>query len=1244
MAGQGVIGIALNIDYQKALQQMTNDFNRALTQISNESKKNSYAADMKTQIEAVKSEVKGLSDEFRSEFQKINSQQINSDNFNEFKTKVTKDFDDIEKKFASVNTKIYNLRKQLGLLDGSDFATGMKKQFDDISQSVLNTYKGLEEIVGLTKVSNKSPVVKLDESTIGEYKKTLGMINKLYSEASKTPTGNWGQMGKELKVQEDLLREQIALYDKRKAKLSSMDPSASGYKELENELVRIQIKANEAAVKIQNIFKIANSKGFKPALGDGTEALITRADSFIDEISGFENKVRGMIQANKEAQDSLKQTQETFSTFQIKDGAVHIPVDIATKSEDLKNRIQGIVQELKTYADKNPVIAKVKLTLDGGSSKGYKTNADVAKQLEDGQGEPAVDISKAIKRTYTQAVREAERTAKDSIKAIQAIFDGSPVKITPNKEAFTSELSNMVNSSLGKIAKDSMGLSVNGELEKLIANLREVSTTLSGNGNFKFGLDEGSIERITAAIQNMADMIQRAFGVASNSDISAQWSTIEGKFKSVAKENGVIDARFSKNKEAMRELAVEYKKYLDMGGSKKLSELTNDTNTVKKLTGYYQELGRAANEADQKQEQSKKKSSSTKVSSEEKEAVKGVTAQNKNLEDQAVKTGTALDNEGKKAQSASEKFRKLAKEKGAAVVANRELAKAAKETADALEKEARIRKETGTKTGKGAVDSGAYATNALAWKKGIEQSLLSSGTYEEVYGSQIKQAANGVVTFKAYVKELKGEWQALTATVDSFGNITSPKIQAASEKQVLSIERAKSAWEKYVNAMASEGVEPNSFNRSELEEYIQTILKAEESLDKFKIKKVELGNTGKLAITSEFKDADGRVKTFIANFSSIDDIIDETTGSVKNLAQALESAFASSKLAVSKGGDQSSVLSRYEEIYTIAQKLGNLDLKIAGLDATKNSNQIEVLTAQYRELEGVYTRLVGEFFKDADVGKLPMDSIQELNGIFEAVKKQIDEIDSKLKDSQTNFAKGFGIKAQEAFSKFELKYQGNSNWSQVADDMDRLKRSIAGIDSQDKLNEFKQNLSDIAVKLNNMGKDNKLGTVLNSGTAFKDINQVRANIDSLFASIGKVDGKSIRVSGIDKLVANVKTTNGEIHKMSVSLDSNGFARFVDNGIVQFGRLKTAVEGVFNGIFGYFRYYLSPYMLVSYTRRAIEKIKEVDAAMTELKKVSDASAGEISAYFDDAVVSAKKLGSSVNEMIRATADWQRMGME
>ena len=354
---------------------------------------------------------------------------------------------------------------------------------------------------------------------------------------------------------------------------------------------------------------------------------------------------------------------------------------------------------------------------------------------------------------------------------IQKAFKDVPVTLKPDTDAFKADLKEMINDSLKAIAEDTTGLKVNEELEKLVTNLKEVSTSLSGNENFKFGLDEASIERITTAIRDMADMIQRAFGVASNDDIAAQWTAIESKFKGVAGEEGKLLKGNKEHKIAIQELAVEYKKYLDMGGKNDLSELTAHKQTVKNIATEYENLGKAAQEAAQKQEKVTKKPASTKVSSEEAEAIKGVTKQNKNLETQAGKTGTALDNEGKSAQSAAEKFRKLAKEKGAAVVANRELAKAAKETADALEREAKARKSGAGKTNKNAVDGDVYESNSLAWQKNIKQSLLDGGNYEEVYGGQLSRLESGVVKYTASVRDSEGAWKKLTATISDSGEI-----------------------------------------------------------------------------------------------------------------------------------------------------------------------------------------------------------------------------------------------------------------------------------------------------------------------------------------------------------------------------------------------------------------------------------------------------------------------------------------
>jgi len=65
-------------------------------------------------------------------------------------------------------------------------------------------------------------------------------------------------------------------------------------------------------------------------------------------------------------------------------------------------------------------------------------------------------------------------------------------------------------------------------------------------------------------------------------------------------------------------------------------------------------------------------------------------------------------------------------------------------------------------------------------------------------------------------------------------------------------------------------------------------------------------------------------------------------------------------------------------------------------------------------------------------------------------------------------------------------------------------------------------------------------------------------------------------------------------------------------------------------------------IVYQIKRIPEEVIKVNSAMVELNKVSNASANEIKNYFNEAADSAKDLGSSISDMINATADWSRLG--
>lgn len=71
-----------------------------------------------------------------------------------------------------------------------------------------------------------------------------------------------------------------------------------------------------------------------------------------------------------------------------------------------------------------------------------------------------------------------------------------------------------------------------------------------------------------------------------------------------------------------------------------------------------------------------------------------------------------------------------------------------------------------------------------------------------------------------------------------------------------------------------------------------------------------------------------------------------------------------------------------------------------------------------------------------------------------------------------------------------------------------------------------------------------------------------------------------------------------------------------------------------------------YAFTSKVRQAImqipKEVVKIDTAMTELRKVSTASANEISNYFDTAADSAYKYGQAIDEVINSTASWTRLG--
>lgn len=67
-----------------------------------------------------------------------------------------------------------------------------------------------------------------------------------------------------------------------------------------------------------------------------------------------------------------------------------------------------------------------------------------------------------------------------------------------------------------------------------------------------------------------------------------------------------------------------------------------------------------------------------------------------------------------------------------------------------------------------------------------------------------------------------------------------------------------------------------------------------------------------------------------------------------------------------------------------------------------------------------------------------------------------------------------------------------------------------------------------------------------------------------------------------------------------------------------------------------------YDLINVGRQIVTNINDIDTALTELRKVSDATEQRLTANFKNSADTAKELGATISDVISATADWSRMG--
>ena len=144
---------------------------------------------------------------------------------------------------------------------------------------------------------------------------------------------------------------------------------------------------------------------------------------------------------------------------------------------------------------------------------------------------------------------------------------------------------------------------------------------------------------------------------------------------------------------------------------------------------------------------------------------------------------------------------------------------------------------------------------------------------------------------------------------------------------------------------------------------------------------------------------------------------------------------------------------------------------------------------------------------------------------------------------------------------------------------------------------------------------------------------------------GTIQNEHFAKSGT-QMAYEVRTADDVIQSFTITLNKEGEAvRELVNEtpyVSNFTKAMQAFQGKFLELSRYMASSFSIYRLVSFFRSGIQVVRDLDEAMTELKKVSEDASSALENFKFQSFEVAKQVGSTGSAIIQSAADWERLG--
>jgi TP901 family phage tail tape measure protein len=419
---------------------------------------------------------------------------------------------------------------------------------------------------------------------------------------------------------------------------------------------------------------------------------------------------------------------------------------------------------------------------------------------------------------------------------------------------------------------------------------------------------------------------------------------------------------------------------------------------------------------------------------------------------------------------------------------------------------------------------------------------------------------------------------------------------------------------------------------------------------------------GLVKVSAKIKDADGAWKSFSAKVDADGNIFEQRFKTVTNGVDKLETA-------LQNFGRETAPALTYQETLDKAQKIKN-SLNLGDEYSIKvDSSEFVTITKKLTDVENAGSSVTQTFKSAQDAidnfGKATSNSAEKTSVALKSVKSNVKEVvdeTEKLANAQKEQNANVNLnkydKQLDSYNGKVDKYQATiARFNDGGWTSDTYKQRVNAV--KEAVAEYERILSSLKnnpdlvteENLNKLNKQEKL--IKDNITAVQNMSAAEKGYSLISAQkeLDKINNILKEHSGMSREAKNqIKAYYTEIKSgnPSASLDViHGKIMQIVNAEIEAGRggksmFDAIKEKAWYGVASAIGTYFGFNDLIRYGKEGVSIVRQLDTALTEMRKVSNESVQSLKKYQDTTFDTADAVGTAAKQIQNSTADWMRLG--